>query len=276
VKGELYIIGTPIGNLGDVTPRSKTVLASLDVLFCEDTRVSAQLLSLLGLSLPLRALSDDLPDARVAEALELVQRGRKVGFVSDAGMPGVSDPARRLCRAAWERGITPRVVPGVSAVSMLLAACPFVDGPFHFAGFAGRRGAEREAFVQLLVQSPLPTLFFEGRSRVHALLDAICSAVEADRRLMIGREMTKLHEQLLCFAAADWPALRGQVPDKGEFTLALEGARPVAQEVNVASAREAVARLEKEGFSKRDAVRAYAACLELSVNEVKHLIYGQG
>jgi 16S rRNA (cytidine1402-2'-O)-methyltransferase len=130
MAGELYIIGTPIGNLADMTPRGIETLRRLDVLYCEDTRVTAKLLSHLGVSVPTRALSDDIGAGRIAEAITAVQSGKRVGFASDAGMPGISDPARRLTQAAWDVGIVPRVVPGVSALATVLAACPFIENSF--------------------------------------------------------------------------------------------------------------------------------------------------
>lgn len=274
-SGAIILIGTPIGNLGDMTARAIEALRSLDVLFCEDTRVSGALLRHFGVSVPVRSLSDDQPQARVDEAVQLAKRGKRVGFASDAGMPGVSDPARRLTRCAWASGITPQVIPGVSALSTLLSLCPFVDGPFSFAGFAPRKPGEIVQFAAALAQSQAPTLFFCGRSRVHALLDAVCAAVEPARQVLVGREMTKLYEHYTLLSAGQWPGLRATIPAKGEFTLAVAAAPPAETPPDEQCARAALARLTQAGFSRRDALRALGAVLDLPSNRLKKLGYQQ-
>lgn len=275
-SGAIILIGTPIGNLGDMTPRAVEALRGLDVLFCEDTRVSGPLLTHFGLQLPLRALSDDLPQARVDEAVELARRGKRVGFVSDAGMPGVSDPARRLTRSAWAAGITPQVVPGVSAVATLLSVCPFVDGPFSFAGFAPRKPGEIRQFAASLATSRQPSLCFCGRSRVHALFDALCSMVEPERQMLIGREMTKLYEGYTLLTAGQWPGVREIIPAKGEFTIAVAAVPSVETPLDEQAARDALDRLSQAGFSRRDALRALSAVLGMPANRLKKLGYRQG
>jgi len=276
MAGKLYLIGTPIGNLGDVTRRAAEVLASLDALYCEDTRVTSKLLAHLGISLPLRALSDDHSDQRWAEPVQLALQGKRVGFVTDAGMPGASDPGRRLCRAAWEAGVTPAVIPGPSSVSTLLAACPFIDSSFLFVGFAPRKAGERRDFCARIAAADDPCLFFESPLRVHALLGELCAVLEPERQLLIGREMTKLHEQFVLFFAGEWAEITERVPALGEFTVAV-AARP--EPVKLHGSEEALAALQRltgAGFSKRDAVKALAAVWEMPANELKKLSYGDG
>jgi 16S rRNA (cytidine1402-2'-O)-methyltransferase len=271
--GELYIIGTPIGNLADMTPRGVETLRSLDVLFCEDTRVTGKLLMHLGVSVPMRALSDDIGPARIAEAIALVQQGKRVGFSTDAGMPGISDPARRLTDAAWAAGIVPRVIPGVSALATLLAACPFVDNSFAFLGFAPRKAGERDVFYKRITESTDPCVFFESPRRIHRLLDELCGVLPDARCLLIGREMTKLHEQYLLFSAGEWDEVRGSIPELGEFSVAVEGAPVDEREIDADAARAALERLKQAGFSSRDAVKALAAALDIPPNAAKKLSY---
>lgn len=274
MTGRLYIIGTPIGNLADMTPRATETLRGLDVLYCEDTRVTGKLLQLLGLSgVELRALSDDAPAGRYGDAVAEVRSGRAVGFSADAGMPGISDPARRLTRAAWDGGVTPLVIPGVSALPTLLAACPFLANSFRFAGFAPRKGGERAQFAAELRDSDEPTVFFESPRRVHGLLDELCAALEPERELLIGRELTKLHEQLVLLKAEQWPELRAGVPELGEFTLVVAGRPEQRREPDAEAAHAALVRLREAGFSSRDAARALAAALDLAPNQVKKLGY---
>lgn len=271
--GELFIIGTPIGNLADMTPRGVETLRSLDVLYCEDTRVTAKLLSHLGVSVPTRALSDDSGPARIGEAVAAVQQGRRVGFSTDAGMPGISDPARRLTEAAWAAGIVPRVIPGVSALATLLAACPFVENSFVFLAFAPRKSGERDVFYKRIANSVDPCVFFESPRRVHTLLDELCGVLPDTRRILIGREMTKLHEQYAMFSAGEWDDFRASIPELGEFSVAVEGAPAGERDIDADAARAALARLTQAGFSPRDAVKALAAALDIPPNAAKKLQY---
>jgi 16S rRNA (cytidine1402-2'-O)-methyltransferase len=274
MRGELYLIGTPIGNLGDLSPRAQATLGALDVLYCEDTRVTGKLTALLNLSVRLVALSDDHSERRIAKAIEAVNAGYKAGFCADAGMPGVSDPGRRLVRAAWAAGITPTVIPGPSSPSTLLAACPFIDNCFRFAGYPPRRDSDRSAFVARLAASPEPNFFFESPHRVHAVLDLLTAAVEPQRELLIGREMTKLHEQLVLFTAGEWPDWQSRLPTIGEFTVAIAGSPPVEQTADEeAQLLAELERLLAAGFTRRDAVKALAAVREISANALKKLLY---
>lgn len=274
MRGQLALIGTPIGNLGDLTQRARETLRSLEVLYCEDTRVTSKLLSHINLNVPLRALSDDHDASRVEEAIATVKAGKRVGFVTDAGMPGVSDPGRRLVRAAWSAGITPDIIPGPSSVGMALAACPFVENRFRFVGFPPRKAGERLDFIEMLASSPEPCFFFESPHRVHGLLNELCATLEPERELLIGREMTKLHEQLELFYADDWLSLSPSIPEMGEYTVAVAG-RPAAL-APVREAEELTAALDRllnAGFSKRDAVKALSVVWEISPNDLKKLLY---
>jgi 16S rRNA (cytidine1402-2'-O)-methyltransferase len=273
VAGELFIIGTPIGNLADMTPRGVETLRSLDVLYCEDTRVTAKLLSHLGVSVPTRALSDDSGSARIVEAVAAAQQGKRVGFSTDAGMPGISDPARRLTESAWAAGITPQVIPGVSALATVLAACPFVENSFVFLGFAPRKAGERDAFYKRIAESTDPCVFFESPRRIQGLLTELCGVLPDARRILIGREMTKLHEQYSLFTAGDWDELRASVPELGEFTVAVESAPQGEHDVDTEAARDALVRLKQAGFSSRDAVKALSAALDIPPNAAKKLDY---
>jgi 16S rRNA (cytidine1402-2'-O)-methyltransferase len=279
----LFLIGTPIGNLSDITQRAVDTLRSLDVLYCEDTRVTAKLLAHIGARPTLRSLSDDAPEQRWDDAVAEAQGGKRVGFVTDAGMPGVSDPGRKLVRAAWAAGVAPAIIPGPSSVGTLLAACPFVDNSFRFAGFPPRKAGERKRFVAALQSASEPWFFFEAPSRAHDVLDEICDAVEPQRQVLIGREMTKLYEQFLLCTAGEWPSARDSVPAKGEFTLAVAAAPQLAAGADattvgghgVQAARDALARLDVAGFERRDALRALAVVWEVAPNELKRLLYGE-
>lgn len=282
MDGKLFLIGTPIGNLSDITQRAVETLRGLDVLYCEDTRVTAKLLAHIGARPTLRSLSDDAPEQRWVEAVAQAQAGQRVGFVTDAGMPGVSDPGRKLVRAAWASGLAPVIIPGPSSVGTLLAACPFVDNCFRFAGFPPRKAGERKQFIAGMVSASEPWFFFEAPSRAHDVLDEICAALEPQRQVLIGREMTKLYEQFVLVQAGDWPGVRDSVPARGEFTLAVAAApEPSADDADsaalghgVADIRSALARLEAAGFDRREGVKALAAVWDVAPNVLKRLTYG--
>ncbi len=274
MQGRLYLIGTPIGNLSDISPRALETLRSLNRLYCEDTRVTSKLLSHFGIKLPLHALSDDMPASKWAQAVKAVTVGQQVGFCCDAGMPGVSDPGRKLVREAWKKGVVPIVIPGPSSVGALLAACPFVGQSFRFRGFAPRKKNERTSFIDDLVSSLEPSMFFEAPQRIHKFLDERCLTVEPEREIMIGREMTKMHEQIALFQASEWDDISEKVPEIGEFTVAvapLSSPPPSHEDSEITAAFE---RLLTTGFSKRDAVKALAAAWDISPNDIKRLTYG--
>jgi 16S rRNA (cytidine1402-2'-O)-methyltransferase len=273
MAGQLVLIGTPLGNLADISRRVAETFAQLDELYCEDTRVTGKLLNALGISCPMRALSDDHGPARIAEAVQAVLDGKRVGYCSDAGMPGVSDPGRRLLQEAWGAGVVPGIVPGPSAVSTWLAVCPFIKTGFEFTGFAPRKPGERTRFVEQLKQSPLPVVFFESPHRIHDLLRELSAAVEPERQIMIGREMTKLYEQFALFTAGRWAEVAGSIPAQGEFTAGVAACEAVPQTAGEAEVSAAVARLRQAGFTAKDAVKAAAAVMELKPNEVKRICF---
>jgi 16S rRNA (cytidine1402-2'-O)-methyltransferase len=273
VAGQLFLIGTPLGNLGDLSPRAVDTLRSLDWLYCEDTRHTAKLLAHFGISVPTRALSDDAPLERWSEPARLALEGRHVGYASDAGMPGIADPGRRLVRGALQAGIAPVVIPGPSAVTTLAAACPFIDAAFCFHGFVPRKTGDRANLVQTLLAAAHPGICFESPRRVHAFLDELCAALEPERELLLGRELTKLHEQVEYFRAAQWPERRGSVPELGECTLAVAAAPPRAVSVDEAAAEVALGRLAAAGFSRRDGLKALAAVWDVPLNTLKRAGY---
>lgn len=273
MNGQLVLIGTPLGNASDFSPRALDTLQHLDALYCEDTRVTGKLLQHLGVKLSLRALSDDHGSPRVQEAVQAVISGKRIGYASDAGMPGLSDPGRRLVEAAWRAGVVPTVVPGPSAVGTLLAVCPFVKNSFRFAAFTPRKQQERAQFISSLQDADEPVFFFESPHRVKDLLSEMCMALESTRRVLIGREMTKLHEQFVLFQAGQWDLVRDQVPELGEFTIAVEARQQQKVPLSAQEVQGALERLEVAGFTTRDASKALAAMLDLKPNEIKRISF---
>jgi 16S rRNA (cytidine1402-2'-O)-methyltransferase len=215
--GALVVVGTPIGNLGDLTPRAVDALASADVIYCEDTRHSRKLLTHAGITgVPLRSLHEHNEDGRVDEVIDAVAAGRTVALVSDAGMPAVSDPGARVVAAVADAGLKVTVVPGASAVLTALVASGLPTDRFCFEGFLPRSGRDRADRLASVAEETRTTVLFEAPGRTAATLRDLAAVCGYDRPVAVARELTKLHEEIWrgpLAAAADWAAagVRGEV-----------------------------------------------------------------
>lgn len=223
--GSVVLVGTPIGNLGDLSPRAVEALRNADLVYCEDTRHSRKLLTHAGITgTPLRSLHEHNEDDRIAEVLTAVTEGRTVALVSDAGMPAVSDPGGRVVAAAAAAGLTVTVVPGPSAVLAALVTSGLDAGRFCFEGFLPRSGRDRSTRLEALAGETRTTVLFEAPGRVAGTLADLAEACGADRQIVVARELTKLHEEIWrgsLDAAVAWA--RAQ-PVRGEVVLVLSGA----------------------------------------------------
>ena len=191
----LYVVATPIGNLGDLTLRAREVLAACDAVVAEDTRHSGQLLKHLGLSKPFLSLPAFDEANRVEGLLRKLADGASLALVTDAGTPAISDPGALLVRRAVEEGVTVIPIPGASAVVAAVSVSGFVEGRFHFAGFLPRKAAQRDEMLQELAPLRAQLVFYESPQRLHETLLALRSAL-GDRPALVARELTKLHEEL--------------------------------------------------------------------------------
>ena len=258
--GSLVVVGTPIGNLGDLSPRAVESLATADVVYCEDTRHSRKLLSHAGVTgVPLRSLHEHNEVDRIAEVVAAVAAGRSVALVSDAGMPAVSDPGARLVAAVSDAGLAVTVVPGPSAVLAALVASGLATDRFCFEGFLPRSGRERTDRLAAVAAEPRTTVLFESPVRTAATLRDLAVACGYDRPVAVARELTKLHEEVWrgpLAAAVEWAA--GGV--RGEIVLVLAGAPEVpADEVGDAVLVAALAVQTASGARTRGAVDRVAA-----------------
>lgn len=223
--GLLSVVGTPIGNLEDASPRMKRVLAEADVVLCEDTRVTGRLLSAFGIQARLERCDENVMAEKIAGVLDRLERGEHVAFVSDAGMPGVSDPGQRLVDAALDAGLRVEVVPGPSAVTCALVASGLASEHFFFEGFLPRRQGARLARLAELAAIPGTLVIYESPHRVAATLADIAE-VMAGRRVTLVRELTKLHEEVVRGEAADLAvevAARGEVRGECVVVVAAPG-----------------------------------------------------
>jgi len=212
-EGILSVVGTPIGNLSDASPRVLDVLARADVILCEDTRVTGKLLSAFGIHVSMQRCDENVMAERIAPTLTRIAAGERVAFVSDAGMPGVSDPGQRLVDAALDAGLPVEVVPGPSAVTCAVAASGIACEHFFFEGFLPRRRAAQLERLRELTGIPGALVVYESPRRVSATLAVVAEVMPA-RRVALVRELTKVHEEVVRDVA---PALAQTVAGRDEI-----------------------------------------------------------
>lgn len=212
-SGRLIIVGTPIGNLGDLTPRVAQAFEAADAICCEDTRVTSKLLAHLGISRPLVRCDENVIASSSPELIGRMLAGDVIAFASDAGMPSVSDPGQVLVDAAREAGVDVEVIPGPSACVTALVASGIPCEHFYFEGFLPRKHGERVRRLSQLAAIPGALLFYESPHRVAASLEALAEVFPA-RQVALCRELTKLHEEVL---RAQAPYLLEQVRERGEL-----------------------------------------------------------
>lgn len=224
--GLLSVVGTPIGNLGDLTPRAAEAFRAADLVCCEDTRVTSKLLAHLAISRPLMRCDENTIAARAPELVERMRAGGRIAFASDAGMPGVSDPGQVLVDAARAADVPVEVLPGPSACVTALVASGIACNRFFFEGFLPRRHGERVRRLVELAPIPGALIFYESPHRVVASLAALAEVLPA-RTVAVCRELTKLHEEVLRGTAAELGGALAARPEvKGEIALVVAPPAP--------------------------------------------------
>jgi 16S rRNA (cytidine1402-2'-O)-methyltransferase len=259
----LAVCATPIGNLEDVTLRVLAELREADLVLAEDTRHTRGLLERHGIDARLLSYHEHNEAARVAQLLPRLEAGERIALVSDAGLPGISDPGARLVRSALDAGIVVTVLPGPSAVETALVASGLAGGHYAFVGFLPRKAGELDALWRRLDQWDWPVVAFESPQRLPRSLRALAT-VDPDRDVAVCRELTKRFEEVVRGTAAA-VAERFAEPPKGEITLVL-GARAVVADPAVA--RAAVAELIAAGAPRRVAAEVVARLTSGSRNEL--------
>ncbi len=217
------MVATPIGNLGDLSPRAAAALEAAEVWYVEDTRVSGKLQAHLGLKRPMRVLNEHATPDRVAAYADEVAEGADACVLTDAGTPVVSDPGTSLIDACLERGVEVDAVPGPSAVTMALSLSGFYGQRFAFLGFPPRKPGPLRELLEPYADSSLTLVLFESPHRLGKLL-AGCAESLGERRYAVCRELTKAHQQVWRATLPSVPTER-EVPQKGEVTLVVEGRR---------------------------------------------------
>lgn len=285
-SGLLSLVATPIGNLGDLSPRARDTLSAADCIVCEDTRVTRKLLNHFGITQHLVRGDENVLAQKAHAFVEEMARGAHIAFVSDAGMPGVSDPGQVLCDACLDAGIRVEVIPGASASVAALAASGFASEHFFFEGFLPRRASEKRARLQLLSHIPATLIIYESPHRVEDTLAHIAE-VFADVRVALIRELTKIHETCLRGTAASLMATisaRADVSLKGECVIVIECAPARAKEIEdqlLAQASSPLVPLETAiteglaaGTPKSQLARELARSYKLSKSEIYNKLVG--
>lgn len=258
MTGSLIVVGTPIGNLGDLSPRAVAALDDADVVACEDTRRTGRLLQAAGIARTSFVVVNDHTEARAAaDLVARVHRGETVALVTDSGMPAVSDPGSDLVAAFVAAGLPVEVVPGPTAATTALAMSGLPSGRWVFEGFLPRKGSGRTERLAEVAAERRTVVLYEAPHRAERTIDDLVAACGPDRAVAIGREITKLHEEWFRGSLAEAAEWLAETP-KGEFVLVLDGA-PAPGPVTDS---ELLADLDHEragGASTRDAVAAVAA-----------------
>ncbi len=272
VSGTLYLVGTPIGHLDDLSERARRTLAGVDLVAAEDTRRSGRLLAHAGIRTRIVSLFEGNERRRTGELLEVLRAGRDVAVISDAGMPGLSDPGYRLVRACVEEGIDVRVVPGPSAAISALVGSGLPADRFVFEGFLPRRAGERRARLRALEREPRTIVLFESPRRLRALLREVVAEL-GDRRVAVARELTKLHEEFVRGRASEVLARFEEREPRGEIVVVVAGAEaPRAPDLE-ALVEEARA-LAASGRRLREAATEVGRRAGVPVNELYRRLVG--
>ncbi|KXS38826.1 MAG: 16S rRNA (cytidine1402-2'-O)-methyltransferase [Halomonadaceae bacterium T82-2] len=262
IKGTLYVVATPIGNLADLSPRARDVLASVALIAAEDTRHSARLLRHLGIEAPLVSLHEHNEAQRIASLTARLEAGEDVALISDAGTPLISDPGFLLVRTLRERGLRVVPVPGACALVAALSASGVATDRFLFAGFLPARGGARRSAIEALAERRETLVFYESPHRIRETL-ADLDAVLGERHLVLARELTKTFETFLAGAPADLLATLEADPNqaRGEFVLMLEGAPEVDRDPERERGRELIGAMLAEGVGVKQAAAVVARVL---------------
>jgi 16S rRNA (cytidine1402-2'-O)-methyltransferase len=263
--GRLVLVATPIGNLGDLSPRAVAELRDADVIAAEDTRRTRALLSHAGIAAGrrLRAVHAHNERQRAAELVEEIRRGRKVVFATDAGTPGISDPGERLVRVCLEEGLAVEAVPGPSAVLAALVLSGLPTGRFVFEGFLPRKGRERAARLEALATERRTAVCFEAPHRLAATVTELAAACGPERPVAIARELTKVYEEVWRGSLRAAVEHYAATEPRGEQVIVLGGAPEEAVAVDDETVVAALRGAMELGASARDAAAHVSTALRI-------------
>ncbi|MBO8127825.1 MAG: 16S rRNA (cytidine(1402)-2'-O)-methyltransferase [Peptococcaceae bacterium] len=275
MSGTLYLCATPIGNLEDVTLRALRVLKEVNLIAAEDTRHTKKLLNHYHIKTPVTSFHSHNQDAKSAFILSCLRRGQSVAVVSDAGMPGISDPGALLVSRAVEEGLPVVPVPGASALVAALVVSGLRTDRFVFEGFLPRKG--RRGVLDRIAREPRTVVLFEAPNRVRQTLRDLCEMCGGARRVAVARELTKQHEEVYRGTLAGAVDYFAEHDPRGEFTLVLEGCKDAGKDLEAVDADSLVRdvdALRAQGWAPRQAVKEVARRKGLRPNLVYELVKG--
>ena len=269
MSGTLYLVPTPIGNLGDISKRMADTLAQADFIAAEDTRVSVKLLNHLGLKKPMLSYYRHNTESGGQAVLDRLLAGENCALVTDAGMPAISDPGEELVAQCAALNIPVVPIPGPCAVVTALAASGQPTGRFTFEGFLAMNKKNRRAHLDSLGTEERTMIFYEAPHKLAATLEDLAAAFGEDRPVSLCRELTKLHEEIRRTTLGEAARYYAEIPPKGEFVLVVRGAEPQPEEEAAPEDGLALVNLYRaEGLSLRDAVKRAAKELDLPRNQL--------
>ncbi|OLR67549.1 16S rRNA (cytidine(1402)-2'-O)-methyltransferase [Intestinimonas butyriciproducens] len=267
MPGTLYLVPTPIGNLGDISSRMAETLETVDFIAAEDTRVTVKLLNHLGIKKPMVSYYRHNTDTSGAAVLERLLAGENCALVTDAGTPAVSDPGEDLVAQCAAAGVPVVAIPGPCALVTALAVSGLPTGRFTFEGFLAMNKKNRRAHLEALKSEQRTMIFYEAPHKLTATLRDLREAFGPERRISLCRELSKLHEEIRRTTLGEAESWYGQNPPKGEFVLVVEGGGLEQEEKpTLEQGLARVRQLMDEGSTRRDAVRQAAEELALSRN----------
>lgn len=269
MAGILYLVPTPIGNLGDLSERIIETLQEADFIAAEDTRVSLKILNHLGIRKPMVSYYRHNTETSGPQILERLLAGESCALVTDAGTPAISDPGEELVAQCAQAGVQVCGIPGPCALVTALAVSGLPTGRFTFEGFLAMNKKNRAAHLKSLVGERRTMIFYEAPHKLRATLDDLLGTFGPERRISLCRELTKLHEEILRTTLAGAVEYYAQQQPKGEFVLVVEGAPEEEPEVrSLEDAVERVLALREQGFSMKDAARQAASETGFGKNEL--------
>lgn len=268
MAGTLYLVATPIGNLGDFSPRGVETLQAADFIAAEDTRVSVKLLNHFGIKKPLVSYHEHNRAAAGQAILARLQAGESCALVTDAGTPAISDPGEGLVRLCGENGVTVEAIPGCCAAICALAVSGLPTGRFTFEGFLSANKKERRTALLKLKNEERTMVFHEAPHKLRATL-ADMAEILGDRPAALCRELTKLHEETLRTTLLQAVELYREKEPRGEYVLVVAGAQPTEEPaVSLEEGVRQVQRLREAGIKMKEAVRTVSAQTELNKNDL--------
>jgi 16S rRNA (cytidine1402-2'-O)-methyltransferase len=269
--GILYIVATPIGNLEDMSFRAVRILQSVDYIAAEDTRHTGKLLNHFQIKVPQISYHEHNQKQRIPELLDKLKAGKNIAVVTDAGMPGISDPGYEMVKAAIENGVRVVPIPGANAAITALSAAGLLTERFVFEGFLPSKEKERQQRLDLLEIEARTMILYESPHRLEKTLADLANCLGSDRAIALGRELTKLHEEFWRGTIGEALSYYQSVPPQGEFTLVIAGKNEATEEISDTTLKTELENLLKQGMSRSEATRIMAEQTSVSRRKIYQL-----